>query len=333
MIRLLLAFCLWASTASASYLTTIQADAPNHWWHLNETSGTNAFDNGSNAQACAYNGTFTLAQTGIPGNVTSFPQYGVTIAGATNSSYISCASLTNANPSSTSSQGWTFEIWIYPTSVTGTHIIGGQQTVGPTRAMWVVYMAGAALDSLMFSNNSTCGGGGYGDTGSQGTVSINTWHQVVVSTLGAGSSHLTHHRLYLDGALLIEQTSFSASPNDTLCQTVPSITGFGLRQSDVGTSSVSFGGNLDEPSFYTSELTAKQIANHYGQGINKGVAQMPWIVRRASERNLWPVVFAPSIPQEMRLWSKGGKIMAGGQYSDMTVGFPNFEVVPNGNVH
>lgn len=286
--RLLAALLLVPVLAQADYTSVVSADSPTHWYHI----ATDGADSGTNthvsAQLSASNS--ALNATGcIPGMGSNAC---ASITGQTNNGYIFVDNSGNAADyvySTTSSVGWSVEVWARPTAVNVTQVIGGKAN-GHTNAtsgdFWDIVMVNATSRFLVYSNNGapfTCGGGGYGDTGLSGSLSANTWHHFVGTTLGAGSSHLTNMKFYVDGAIQTTVTSFSASPNDTACVQSPSDYAgiIGLRgHTDISTNAISFGGKMDEWAYYATQLSATQVAAHYNAGIASFSPNMPYTVER-----------------------------------------------------
>jgi len=313
-----------ASNALASvYSTTVSNDHPVHWYRLGESSGTVANDNGSSAVAGDYAGGFTLAQTGITG---ALPNTAVTFNGTTGA--VSTNGSTGAFlPTAVSTAGWTFEAWGKTTLNATTQAIAGNNN---THGGWVV---GFHSTNKFFFNTdqggtSPCGTSTYGTTGTVGSWSTGNYYHVVATSIGAGSNTLTNMKIYVNGTLLATITSFTG----TLCAGTEDVVTLAERAGGLFMT-----GTIDEAAFYqdagggAGALTQTQVTAHYNAGIStSGSGVWPFLTKR------------PEIPgfinndyfeQAVSRGYNTGHLTSREIHPQiLSVGWPNFAVMPWGNV-
>ena len=88
--------------------------------------------------------------------------------------------------------------------------------------------------------------------GTQGSLSLNTWHNVVITR-----TYSTNWKLYLDGNLLATQTSYDLTTD--LSGTVQYLGANG--------GSFFFDGGMDQVRVFASDLTATQVTQLYNENI------------------------------------------------------------------
>jgi hypothetical protein len=289
LIRRLLALALlvpslcWATCDTDSYSHIICADSPTHYYRLDESSGTAAGDIGTASHINGvYHGTYSLSATGVP----AVTDKAINFTGAGADGYIGYTNNSDFNVSSTSGAGWSHELWVKP-SVLATNEYFAAMSATPPDPDYPSWHILTSTTTLRFTIFKDAGGGQcsgvYGNTGFLGTLTTGTFHHVVVTTLGAGSSQLTRMRLYLDAVLLSTVTSFSGTvcPNNFTACDGTSCDGIGLS---LGNNTQ---GIMDETAFYkdtgsgSGELTQAQVTAHYNAGLIAGFGQsFPFSVKR-----------------------------------------------------
>lgn len=216
-----------------TYAKTITADAPVGWWRLGEASGTTAADSSANPVSGTYTGTFALAAAGALVNDTN------TALGLTGAGRVVVANSTKWH---TNSNLWSMEAWVYPTAFTEFGTIIRYSTGDGAGYFLRVSTAGAVESLLNFSGGAA--------VQASGTLTLNTWHHLVVTYDG------TTRRHYQDGAL-----TGSWVESKTLAFSTTADLGLG------GTPfNEDFTGRLDEPALYNKALSAAQVAQHYKVG-------------------------------------------------------------------
>lgn len=259
--QLLSALVLLPSLVWADYASVVTADGATHYYHLGETSGTNADDQGSLGTIDGtYTGGFTLNQTGIPGYTAT--NGAVTLNGS--SGYVALTTSSDFVPGTGLGTGWSFEAWIFPTSSAQQAIVSNNSAT--QSGLLVQLVPGGTFAFTIDSDAAGCSGGGYGSTGLVGSWTTSQWYHVVATTLGAGSTQLSRMRLYVNGSQLIEVTSFTGGVQPCFGQQMT----LGKRGPS---STLWFTGTLDEAAFYkdssggAGELSAAKVLSHYNAGL------------------------------------------------------------------
>ena len=223
-----------------SYQSIVLADGPKAYWHLDETSGTNAADSSGNSHPGTYVNSPTLNQTSL---VPTGEGASVTFAGGS-SQYVNC---TGAQAYSTS--GYSIEFWVKaPTGASPTVVYGeGNSGQGNTILQFTVPSAGHALGIFIRNdagttllNASSVGSYFFNPVGS-------AVHVVFTDNNGAW-------KLYVNGTL---DNSGTYTPS-TLTTNTAAIGA--LIRSTTGSYIT---GTVDEVAVYSKVLSSTQVSNHY----------------------------------------------------------------------
>jgi glucose/arabinose dehydrogenase len=227
---------------SATYRSTIVADAPVAYWRLGETSGTNANDEvGSNDGT--YVGTPTL---GVAGAIASDADTAIRLNGTTqNIAVADSAPFRFAGTAPFSAEAWF-----------------NHTPDGIDRPILASYN-GSTKGWEIWSTAGNFGLARKGAAGNQfaeiftGSPSAGQWHHVIATYDG------TDMRLYLDGALVAGPiASGTLLPADSTLR----IGNFGTRW---------FNGSIDEVAVYNYALAPTQVAAHYRAGSVGGGSADP----------------------------------------------------------
>jgi len=174
------------------------------------TSVNNILDTSTNAATITKNGT-----------VTSSPQTPLTLDGFYNYSfngttdYLTIPTNTNYN---LGSNDFTVEGYIYPSSVTGTHLVIERRTSGGFVAgNWGLYMIGANLIFFSYEYNSAGNA-----VLTSGTLAINTWYHFALVRNGASIA------LYINGTSAASTTAVTIATG-TVGLTIGADVGSGIR--------------------------------------------------------------------------------------------------------
>lgn len=225
-----------------TYSTEVLADSPYAYWKFNEPSGTTATDSSGNGRNLAYNGTYTLDQTGL-GTLGK-----AVVMGA--NSYIS-GSLTGTPFNS----NWTFEAWYQPTN----------WTAGSPRGIFQYGNSGDGQWSLRHSDNSVAEGvwqlqRNSSVISSSPSASVNNTVQHVVVTFDG-----TNAKMYRNGSLIqTSATTAWAAGDQTMF----------LNYNN--TASRATYGILQHVSIYTTALSSIRVSAHYAE-LNAIPGESPWV--------------------------------------------------------
>jgi hypothetical protein len=231
---------------TGNYATSVNANTPERYWQLEDTPAlgvrTVADASGSAGRGGTYHSAFDREVVGASTG-TSTPGKAVQLNGLSDIS---------TGASRTTPTAFSTEVWFKSTEGTGPLVSFGATPTGPSTVPdAAVYLT--ATGRLAFSIRA-----------SQRTVVHapkdyrNTGWHLVTATMGAGGAM----RLYVDGTLVAE---------DTASTTTTTLTGFwrwggGGDYSSFATppGAAFFTGLLDEASVYDKELTAEEVAVHWG---------------------------------------------------------------------
>jgi hypothetical protein len=249
-----------------TYSSTITADAPLLYFHLDETdvnvtgrTVANSGSTGGTATITKNGGTITAAQTGAG-----------TIGGS--SWYINNGQIygSKATGTVTSTKNWSLEVWYKEDTnySAGSGIILAQMT-GSAGNFGTMSLG---LADTLSSNqvNFTCAGNVIS------TTAVNMrdggWHHIV----GTFDSTDSKHRLYIDGV----QRAVYASTNTNMTANTSATFAFG------GYSTGGMAGWTDEPALYNKTLTLAQIQAHYTAGTAVAAVDVHPIVSGTMTQNL-----------------------------------------------
>ncbi|MGB6091169.1 MAG: LamG-like jellyroll fold domain-containing protein [Candidatus Binataceae bacterium] len=229
----------YAAAAGGNYDSTVSSDDPVGYWKLNESGGLTLADSSGNAdngtvQIQAFNGVYQGGVTlGQPGVIST--DSAILLDGSSGEVTLPLLSNTASNV--------TLECWTYITSATHGALI----QIGASSGGY-----GIGIGSGTWDNSGTNLIGLYEyvrwlNPSNTPTLSLNTWHYVVLVIDGSGNP-----TLYLDGT---PYTLSAGSPE------VPS--GSSFIGNDPAASTRYFAGTVDEAAVYNYALSATQITNHY----------------------------------------------------------------------
>ncbi|GHD45404.1 hypothetical protein GCM10008097_14640 [Mycetocola manganoxydans] len=245
-----LAVSAQATAATNNYPARVRADDPQFYWQYDGTTGIWVQD--KSAAATKTDGLSGIAENGL-GHATDGAFAGDTSGSAGFDDVDDYVWEDNYAPAPTT---YTIETWFKTTTTTGGKIVGygngrPRTDTGATRN------SGSYDRHIYMDNSGRLTFGVY--TGSPVTLrtaaSYNNgaWHHVV-ATQGTNGM-----RLYVDGALLGQNTTTAAQPYWGVWR----VGGDNLSGWPDRPSSDFFGGQIDETAIYGSALSAQQVQNHY----------------------------------------------------------------------
>ena len=225
-----------------TYSTEVLADSPYAYWKFNEPSGTTATDSSGNGRNLAYNGTYTLDQTGL-GTLGK-----AVVMGA--NSYIS-GSLTGTPFNS----NWTFEAWYQPTNWTSS----------TPKGIFQYGLSGDGQWGLRHSDNSIAEGvwqlqRNSSLVSSSPSATVNNTVQHVVVTFDG-----TNAKMYRNGSLIQTSATTAYAAGDQE-----------MRLNYNNTPSRATNGILQHVSIYTAALSAGRVSAHYAE-LNAVPGESAWV--------------------------------------------------------
>lgn len=273
--------------ARADYESVVTADAPCHWYKMQETSGTTLADSpvagGCGAADMTTVGTPSLSQatTGVV-NKTSVGFNGSTQYARYTEGGGGCGlGLDKGN--------WSWEVW---GRVHGNGSGGAQYGVpfssyGPSITGWLFYLitTGSPANKTARFNTFNSGGGTYINTASVSASGVlDQWYYLAATWALSG----TTLKLYLNGVLEDTQTTTSGSAG---CAQ-------NIDVADENGGSEGLNGNVQYPAIYKSTLSAAQILSHYNAGITAATSgTFPYTVRYFERpRRIEPRLLRVSMP-------------------------------------
>ncbi|SRR6266480_950260 len=216
------------------YSSTVLADSPIRYYRLNESSGTNIVDSGSQAHNGTLNGGVTLSQAGL---IFADSDTSMLFNGTTG--YISLP--TTSLP--TSAGAWTLEAWVkMPSSLPANFPVPlhmGTSTGGASNATSLVYNAGTV--SLGDGQNFLITGG---------TLVANGVYHLV------GTYDGTTAKLYINGVSI---------GSTTHTYTVA----YGVSYIGNDDSSDFWNGIIDEAAIYSTALSSTRVFAHWNAGYHQ----------------------------------------------------------------
>lgn len=222
--------------------------APYAWWHLNESTGTNAADSSGNGR----NGTTQNMENSdwIAGKLNNCLEFdGV-------NEYVDCGAIAAFERT----QPFSLECW-FKTSADGTHIvISNREDTGDLRG-WSIRMTDG---QLFFNLISVVGTGNRLQVKTDNTYNNGAWRHMVLTY--DGSSNASGANFYIDGSTVAQTTVF----DDLTGTTISSInTQIGILN---GTG-FAWLGEIDEVVIYEEELVQGNVTFRYNSGT--GTESMP----------------------------------------------------------
>ncbi|HEY0870528.1 MAG TPA: LamG domain-containing protein, partial [Acidothermaceae bacterium] len=232
-----------ANTVSP-YAQAIINDAPNTYWRLGESTGATAYDWAGYSDGIVGAG----VTRGAAGAITGDPNTASTLNGTATA--IISHPLSQIAPATFSIEGW-----FQTTSTTGGRILGFGDTQTGTSGVAdrTVYMTNSGqLEFGVISGSSVTGT--KTTIASTGSYNDGQWHYVVASLGSAGMS------LYVDSKRVAQNAAVTTGIH---YQGWWRLGGDTLSGYPSTPSNVNFTGSVDDFAFYSTPLTAAQIANHY----------------------------------------------------------------------
>jgi hypothetical protein len=236
------------TAARADYQSTVLSQNPSGYWRLNETTtppalNTTATNLGSVAVTGTYNGSQGFLR-GFPGALASSD----TAANFDGSSQ----SVTNPYNASLSSSTFSIEAWLSAASSSANCVLSDFSGTGG-RSGWLIYQTGATGYELRLyhggGSTSTCFPGNTGLVGTFGTNIVGSYTHVVATFDG------TTAKIYINGSLANSSTLvFPYLPG------VSDATFSIAMRADTG---FKWAGKEDEVAYYSSVLSASDVAAHY----------------------------------------------------------------------
>lgn len=211
---------------SSPYGSAVLADAPREYYKFNESGGAVANDSSGNALNGNYVGAVTF---GAAGPLLDEPSTAISLPGGSASVGASVP-----NPNAAAGTSYTIEVWVNPAPSTGYMTLWGYSS---THRL-LLSPTGQLLSQLS------------GNFFSGGTLTRNAWHDVAF-VYDANSQTAAY---YIDGA----SAGSAAVAISAAAFTAPYY--FGQYDSSAN---YKWNGRIAQAAFYTSALSASQIAAHY----------------------------------------------------------------------
>ncbi|MBK4347113.1 signal peptidase I [Lacisediminihabitans changchengi] len=231
------------SATKGTCARAVLADSPSNYYKLNQNSGTVATDSSGNS----IDGTYTAGITyGAPGPCSVDGAAGVTLSGAN-------AGITTAN-SLTRPNTFSYEVWVNTTTKTGGLLMGFYSD--PTAVSPV------DKDALLYMNNA-----GKVHFGMYDSTALRTYNVESSASFNDGTWHLiqatysdaTNMALWVDGVSVGTNT---ASPHHAFSGYLR--IGYGASSDWPNPpASTGFAGSMAGVAYYSTVLTAAQVAAHY----------------------------------------------------------------------
>lgn len=261
----LLSFGLFATAASANYMTAVTADNPVAYWRLGETTGT--FDSsisgahpGTDYYFESQNNSLTRGEAGPGGG--SFPGFGsgnVGISLANDATPTGLVEMVNNDGLQPGTGDFSFETWVYTdldydaTDRTG-YIIDKRDG---SRNGYMMSVNPEGKVYLKFSRAYNVSGGDSIGVTSPDKLSLGGWHQLVGVLDRDSSESMNQVLLYIDGELVVDSEG-TGIYGDIINPTASLVIGAQGNKTSAG-----FNGSIDELSIYNFALSSSQVLSHY----------------------------------------------------------------------
>ncbi len=227
---------------SGYYANAVLADDPLAYYPLGETSGTTATDASGNGNNATYVGG---VQLGTPGALPFDPGTSATLNGSTG--YVQLPTITNDFTS-----GFSAEFWADPTAVSNNQEFFDLGN-GAFSDSILLYRLGTS-NNLAFQVYQ--GGTQGGQVVAQNAISLNQWQYFAVTMDSKGDV-----AIYKNGQPIA--TGTTSVPRSGIVRTENY-----LGKNDLAAYAyTSYAGALQDAAFYTSALSAAQVAAHYAQRV------------------------------------------------------------------
>lgn len=268
---------LTPAVASASYITTVTTDAPQFWWHVNESSG-NAADNGVKTGGYpTANGTVNASvNQGVATLINDTPPSGGTAYDFdTTGNGVVMPDTQGINDQlgggNTGRQEYSVELWFEPDVVSGRQVLWMQG--GATRG-FLIYLQGTQLyvGGHNQGNDSTTPNWGEWVSTAAGAVAADTIYHAVLRFDGDPDNNPSTNDGVIEGYLNGSIFAMSTDPVGRIYDHAQSSFGYSRANIDYhnGQSDATnrFDGVIDEVAVYDgTALAAGRISAHYAAGI------------------------------------------------------------------
>ena len=228
---------------SGYYSSAVLANDPLAYYPLGDTSGTTATDASGNGNNATYVGG---VQLGTPGALPFDPGTSATLNGSTG--YVQLPTITNDFTS-----GFSAEFWAYPTAQGPNNQEFFDLSNGAFSDSILLYRAGSSnnLNFAIYQNGLTAG-----QVVAPNAVSLNQWQYFAVTMDSKGDV-----TIYKNGQPIATGTTTVPRSGDVRTENY-------LGKNDLAAYGyTSYSGALQEAAFYTSALSAAQVAAHYAQRV------------------------------------------------------------------
>jgi len=157
---------------------------------------------------------------------------------------------------------YSLSCWFKTTS-TATQLMIAKQTNASPYNGYNLYMSANRFKFALGTTTSTAAI--QGQTGLNGSITDGNWHNVVLTY--DGSQDISGFNLYYDG---IDTTIFSIANNTPA--SVSNTADFNI--SGRGSAALFFNGNIDEASYFNSQLSASDVTAIYGTGVPNDISSL-----------------------------------------------------------
>lgn len=223
------------------------------------------------------NGAYSLFKVDTPiisgGSTPSYQnQYSLTFDGVDD--FVSMGNVLNMADDGT--DAYSLSCWFKTTSTATQLMIAKQINASPYNG-YNLYMSANRFKFALGTTTSTAAI--QGQTGLNGSITDGNWHNVVLTY--DGSQDISGFNLYYDG---IDTTIFSIANNTP--SNISNTADFNI--SGRGSGGLVFNGNIDEASYFNSELSASDVTSIYNSGVPNDISSLsPVGWWRMGENGTW----------------------------------------------
>jgi hypothetical protein len=260
-----------------TYDDVVLRDAPNGYWRLNETSGTDAFDSSLNGNDGRFSG--PSLHLGVAGIVPTVSAAATAFFGFANSpGAVVLPSAAFGFPTTTTQ---TFETW-FKTTPGGSGVILGQvggRDITPQRTGFSGHVPAVYIDATGVVRSELFWHGSVNQTASAAGYNDGAYHHLAVVYNNGTET------LYLDGVAVSTRSGLGQFAYNS-AYTYFLGTGYSAGWPGGANGWYDFQGTLDETAVYTTALTASQIATHFAVGAGRfdyGNAPSPYPTSAADD--------------------------------------------------
>lgn len=229
-----------------SIASVVLADAPLHFWELQEASGTSAADA---TAGTPNNGTYNNVTLAAAGPQNAIPDKAASFNGT--SSYIDVPHASDLNITG----NLTLELWVRPTALNQDHQYISK--FGPSNAEVPYSFFQYNADQFVYFGQAT--GGAWASTPMATRLIAGIWNHIAVKRVG---STIT---FYLNGAVDVVRTLSSTPGTNTSPVTIGSVTAHNGSWMN---------GRLAYVAMWNSGLSDAQILAHYNEAVANAISDM-----------------------------------------------------------